>query len=125
MPPPARNRSNLLERASHAATLLSADPRVALVYLFGSTADVRTRVPRDLDLAVLTRPAFTIDELLRRRADLVLAVGASIDLVSLNTAPIVLAHEIVASGRCLFARDPGLETEFVTRTRMRYWDFKP
>jgi hypothetical protein len=25
----------------------------------------------------------------------------------------------------LFARDPDVETDFVTRARARYWDFKP
>src|SRR3989304_4113294 len=51
--------------------------------------------------------------------------GAPIDLVSLNDAPIVLAHEVVEGGRCLFARDDDIETEFVTRTRTRFWDFAP
>jgi len=37
----------------------------------------------------------------------------------------LLAHEIVESGLCLFARTADVETEFVTRTRARYWDFKP
>ncbi len=80
---------------------------------------------RDVDVAVLTDPPLSLDALVRRRADLVAATGAAIDLVSLNEAPIVLAHEIVDGGRCLYARTPDAETEFVTRTRARYWDFKP
>lgn len=59
------------------------------------------------------------------RADLVLAVGAEIDLVSLNDAPVVLAWEVADSGCCLYASDPDAEVEFVTRARSRYWDFKP
>lgn len=59
------------------------------------------------------------------RADLVRRVPIPIDLVSLNDAPIVLAHEVVDFGRCLYVRDPAVETEFVTRTRARYWDFEP
>ena len=35
------------------------------------------------------------------------------------------AHEVVEAGVRLFARDPDVETEFVTRTRARWWDFKP
>lgn len=113
------------EAAAAAARKLSADPRVELVYLFGSAVDPEQTVVRDVDLGVLTRPPLAANDLLRLRADVVTAVGVPIDLVSLNRAPVVLAHEVVEHGRCLFARTPELETEFVVRTRARYWDFKP
>ena len=113
------------DAAASAARLLSADPRVELVYLFGSAVDSEQTAVRDVDLGVLTRPPLGGDELLRLRADVVAAVGVSLDLVSLNRAPVVLAHEVVEHGRCLFARTPDLETEFVVRARARYWDFKP
>lgn len=74
---------------------------------------------------MLTAPALSLDTLVRLRADLVAEVGTPVDLVSLNDAPIVLAHEVVESGVCLFARTPDVEVDFVTRTRARYWDFKP
>src|SRR3989449_10749658 len=35
------------------------------------------------------------------------------------------SHEIVESGTCLYARTADAETEFVTRARARYWDFRP
>ncbi len=111
--------------AERAARLLAEDPRVLLVYVFGSAAHRDRGTVRDVDVAVLTDPPLSLDALVRRRADLVAATGAAIDLVSLNEAPIVLAHEIVDAGRCLYARTPDAETEFVTRTRARYWDFKP
>ena len=63
--------------------------------------------------------------MVRLRAELRLATATPIDLVSLDDAPIVLAHEIVENGRCLFSRDPAMETDVVTRTRARYWDFEP
>lgn len=123
---PAQNDcGDVFERAARAAASLAADPRVKLVYLFGSAAHQTDRTPGDIDLAVMTDPSFSFEELIRRRADLVQAAKIPIDLVSLNDAPIVLAHEIVDGGRCLYARDPDIETEFVTRTRARYWDFKP
>jgi predicted nucleotidyltransferase len=108
--------------AHDAARLLARDPRVLLVYLFGSAA-APDRAPRDLDLAVLTEPALSLEELVRLRADLVLAVREPIDLISLNGSPIVLAHEVVDGGTCLFARSPEIETDFVCSTRSRYWDF--
>ncbi len=113
-------------RAAHRAALqLATDERVQLVYLFGSAADPTRTVVRDVDLAVLTKPVVPFDELMRIRADLIVATGVEIDLVSLNSAPVVLAHEVADSGRCLYARDADMELDFVTRARSRYWDFKP
>jgi predicted nucleotidyltransferase len=111
--------------AEHAAQILTGDPRVRLVYLFGSAVDPGRTAVRDIDLAVLTNPPLSLDELMRLRADVVGATGAPIDLVSLNDASVVLAWEVADSGRCLYARDADAEIEFVTRARSRYWDFKP
>lgn len=111
--------------ATRLAAVLAADSRVRLVYLFGSAADPQRPVVRDLDLAILTRPRLEFDALMALRADLGPIDGLELDLVSLNDAPIVLAHEIAGAGRCLFARTPDDEVEFVTRARARYWDFQP
>jgi predicted nucleotidyltransferase len=54
-------------RAERAAARLAQDPRVLLVFLFGSTVDPDRRVVRDLDLAVLTDPAVHLDDLTRLR----------------------------------------------------------
>jgi predicted nucleotidyltransferase len=114
-----------IERAQIAGQLLANDPRMDLVYVFGSAVDVGRPVVRDVDMAALTERPLSPDELFRLRADLVASTGAPVDLVSLNQASIMLAHEVVESGRCLYARTLDVETEFVTRTRARYWDFKP
>jgi predicted nucleotidyltransferase len=104
---------------------LTKDPRVRLIYLYGSAARAGEARVRDVDLAVLTDPALSFEELLSLRADLVQAAGCDLDLVSLNAASVVLAHEVVDAGRCLYTNPPEAETEFVTRARARYWDFKP
>jgi predicted nucleotidyltransferase len=113
------------ETLDRVMAILSADPRVRVVYLFGSAARPETVPPRDLDLAVCARPPLTLPELLRLQGRLQEAVPLPLDLVSLDDAPIVLAHEIVEGGRCLYARSPDDETELVTRTRMRWWDWLP
>jgi len=78
-----------------------------------------------VDLGVLAGPPLSLDDLTRRQADLRQATGSPIELISLDGAPVILVHEVVESGACLFARDPDVETEFVTRARARWWDFKP
>lgn len=112
-------------RAEEAARLLAADPRVRLVFLFGSAADPGQKSVRDIDLAILTEPELPLDEHLRLRADLVLRVGEGLDLVSLNRDAILLHREVAVTGRCLYAADPDLETEWATRAQMRYLDWKP
>ena len=114
-----------LAHAERAAALLARDPRILLVYVFGSAVAAGRSQARDVDLAILTDAALSLDELMRLRADLVDATRAPIDVISLNDASIILAHEVTDSGRCLYARRPEVEVDFVTRARARYWDFKP
>jgi predicted nucleotidyltransferase len=118
-------RHALEDRAARAAELLAGDPRIRLVYLFGSAARPGPVAPRDLDLAVLAQPALEAAEILQLQGTLQERLAVPVDLVSLNDAPIVLAHEIVEGGRCLYARSPDDEVELVTRTRMRWWDWLP
>lgn len=112
------------ERAARAAEALAEDERVRAVFLFGSAADPDATSVGDVDLAIWSEPALSTGDLLRLRADVVLAVGGSVDLVSLNRASVVLARE-VTRGECLYAADDAFEVELVTRAQARYWDFKP
>lgn len=118
-------RATLREAAREAAQRLTRDRRVQLVYVYGSTLRPGPNAPRDLDLAIWTRPPLDLEDLVRLRADLRSDIRAPIDLVSLNDASIVLAWEVVETGECLFARTEEIETEFVVRTRALYWDFAP
>lgn len=116
------------ERAKRAARLLAANPQVRLVYLFGSAADP-ARAPeitsvRDVDLAILTDPPLSGRDLLRLRADLTLALGDGIDLVSLNREAPTLHREVAATGLCLHAAEPGLDEEFRSRAHLRWLDWK-
>lgn len=113
------------ERARRAASALARDPRVRLVFLFGSAADPASEAVRDVDLAVLTDQPLGLYEELDLRADAAREAGGEIDLVSLNRSSVVLAHEVAETGTCLYANPPETEDEFVTRARMRYFDFKP
>jgi predicted nucleotidyltransferase len=112
------------DRAERASRFLAADPRVKLVFLFGSAADPDRKSVRDVDLAILTDPPLGLYELLDLKAEVTRAAAGEIDLVPLNDAPVVLAREVAVTGRCLHADRPELETEFVTRSNMEYLDFK-
>src|SRR3989442_7950782 len=124
---PRRRRSAIgaRESAERAAHYLAGDPCVQLVYGFGSATQRDRATVRDVDLAILTDPPLTLEDLTKRQADVISVTGAPIDLVSLNDASIVLAHEIVESGVCLFSRAPRAENQVVTRARPRKQGFRP
>ncbi len=111
-------------RAERAAGFLAADPRMELVFLFGSTVDPGRKTVGDVDLAILTDCPLGLYELLDLKADVAQAAGGEVDLVLLNEASVVLAREVAVTGRCLHANAPERETEFVARTNMKYLDFK-
>lgn len=119
------DRTSARGLAEQAARRLAEEPRIRLVYLFGSAVDSDVPGVRDVDLAVLGDPPLDLDELLRLRADLIAEVGGPLDLISLDDASIVLAHEVADTGICLYAEPPEAETDFVVGARARYWDFKP
>ena len=121
----ALTREGARSRAQRAARFLAEDSRIDLVYLFGSTAHGESPRVRDVDLAISTTPGLEATDLFALRADVASAAGGPVDLISLNDASVVLAHEVADSGECLFARTPDAEVDFVTRARARYWDFKP
>ncbi len=121
----AYSRETALALAERAAADLAADPRVRLVYVFGSTVDDSAPRARDVDLAISTDPPLDAEEIVQLRASVLDRMSADLDLVSLEGASIVLAKEVADRGRCLYARSPEAETDFVVRARAAYWDFKP
>ncbi|MGH7855907.1 MAG: type VII toxin-antitoxin system MntA family adenylyltransferase antitoxin [Candidatus Binatia bacterium] len=104
---------------------LRHDARVRLVYLFGSRASGEARDGSDTDIAVLVAGRLDWGEEKRFRGAVAAVAGEDIDLVLLNDAGVVLRHEVVVRGRCLFARDPREQAEFEIQAVSQYLDFQP
>lgn len=104
------------------ADLVERNLDVSLAYLFGSVARGEARRGSDLDLAVL----FTRMPSPERIAEIVVAVELaarrSVDLVVLNSAPPLLAHEVVSTGRLLVCRDDSERAAFEAMAMIRYLD---
>ena len=102
---------------------------VILTYLFGSAARGRVNYSSDVDLAVL------LDARLGEEAQfehyLLLAVELAnfsqrdVDLVLLNKASPLLAHEVIRHGRLIYERCAAERIDFEIRTRQIYFDVKP
>jgi predicted nucleotidyltransferase len=77
--------------------LLEERGDVRLAYLFGSAARGEARPSSDIDIAVLFEPRPDPRELDRLTTEIERAAHRRIDLVTLDSAPPLLAHEIIAT----------------------------
>ena len=102
--------------------LLHGRADVRLAYVFGSTVRGEARASSDVDVAASFDPPPAPRDLDQLTSDLGGAIGREVDLVSLNTAPPLLAHEIVKTGRILVCRSEDERIRFETRVAARYLD---
>ena len=123
----AVDRVQLIERlrglfAEHTAGLVCS-------YLFGSVARGDDTAHSDLDLAVLfaSEPPPTPEEGLGLTLAGVIegAMGRSVDLVVLNTAPVDLVHRVLRDGVLLLDADPSARIRFEIAARNAYFDLLP
>ena len=114
--------------APRIADLLSANADVAAAYLFGSMARGTAGPDSDVDLAVLftAPPPQTLDSARFALAgELEAALGAPVDLVVLNDAPVDLSIRVLRQGHLVVDRDRSARIGFEVRTRNEAFDLEP
>lgn len=99
---------------------------LAAAVLFGSGAAGRLRANSDLDLALLFAQGQVPDglALLDMRGELELLAGRDVDLVVLNGASPIIAHQAIKNGKLLVCRDRWAYETYVMRLVSEYADFK-
>jgi hypothetical protein len=102
--------------------LLDARADVRLAYVFGSTVRGQARASSDVDVAVLFEPEPGLRALDALTTDLQMAARHAVDLVVLNTAPPLLTHQIIKTGRRIVCRAESERVRFETRAAARYLD---
>lgn len=105
-------------------------PEVVAAYLFGSRAREENRRSSDVDVAVIFSDAVTPERRFALRCRLSEGVARAVgvvaaDVIDLETAPPLLAHEVLLGGRLLFSRDERRRVPVVARQIMRYIDTRP
>jgi hypothetical protein len=107
--------------------VLEKDRRVALGYIFGSTARDQVGPLSDVDVAVLPLEEEPPDKFPGRLADdLCRALRTDrVDLVDLRRTAPPLRYRVIRDGRLLLSRDEGLRQRFETASIMRYLDMRP
>jgi predicted nucleotidyltransferase len=106
---------------------LEADPRIAYALVFGSAAKGTARPDSDLDVAIGTTRAASLDliGLGGLAARLEAAAGRRVDLVLLEEAPAGLAYRIFRDGLIIVARDEAALAARRARATLEYLDFRP
>jgi len=94
-------------------------------YLFGSQAKGNAKPTSDVDVAVLFDESFDPMLRLELMIELEARLGASVDLVILNQANLVLRNQVLKYGRLVFERNHRERVAFEVRSRQAYFDFKP
>jgi predicted nucleotidyltransferase len=108
---------------------LAAQPDVLAAYLFGSYATGRARPESDVDVAVLLSETDDLERF-ERRLRLMGEVEETLgrrpaDVIVLNDAPPLLAHQVLKHGRLIFERDRAARVEFEVRAGQVYTDLVP
>jgi uncharacterized protein len=109
--------------------VLRHDPRLELVYLFGSVSQGEAGPGSDVDVAIgFSEPHDPLDRLrlLGEVEDALREVlGKAVDVVDLYRAPPVLVHQVLASGRPpALVRDEAQRLQFEAMARKVYFEMK-
>lgn len=99
-------------------------PQVLLVVVFGSVASGQQRANSDLDIALTTGRALSVDEKIALIGALAESTGGAIDLVDLNGAPEPLLGQIVRHGRRILGSDTAY-AQLISRHLIEQADFMP
>lgn len=95
--------------------------------LFGSWAKENTRITResDVDCGAFFYPVIAEDRSYYEIAErFEFLVGRKLDIVCLNSADIIIASQIVATGEVIFAQSQNQLDTFRAQVMSRYLDFK-
>ena len=103
---------------------------IQAAYIFGSVVSGRARRDSDIDVALLLNENSpylkTLDYRLRVATDISRAIGRpDLDLVILNDAPPVLAHQVLSKGKLIFERSRTARVAFQVRAVNLYLDTEP
>jgi predicted nucleotidyltransferase len=111
-------------------TFLATQPDIVAAYLFGSLAEGRAHPRSDVDVAILL--AGVPDTLTAGNRQLQLlgdlqpfAAPRALDVVILNMASPLLAHQVLRQGRLIYEGDRETRVEFEVRTGQTYADLIP
>jgi len=107
-----------------------SDHSVVLAYLFGSQAEGKAGPLSDVDIAVLLSSEASREEWSQIQLDLMgelmhLFHRDDVDVIILNQARPVIAHQVAQYGRVLYQAMPGMRADFEVAALRQYVDTEP
>lgn len=98
-------------------------PGTEAVYLFGSRAQGTATAESDLDLAVLAPEPLDPVVLWTLSGQLADQAGCDVDVVDLRSATIVMQHQVIRNGQCLWQQGQAADF-YECHVFSRYWDWE-
>ena len=77
-------------------------PKVQIIYLFGSHAKAQEQETSDIDLAIKTEESISNTEIYDLRQELAAQLNQDVDLIDMEKASTVLKNEVVQGGTRLY-----------------------
>ena len=99
---------------------------ISAVYLFGSAATGSETAGSDIDIAILLKRGinpYKPDIQLKIMSDLELLLKKRVDVILLNSADLILEHQIRKHGKVLIDNNPKVRVTYELDARKKYFDF--
>ena len=117
-------KQSIAKQIIQAEDYLKARKDIGFAYLFGSLAENRATHLSDVDIAVYLTEGKLEDKRLQILGDLIDIFRTDrVDLVILNTAPLILKMKIIQARRILADNFPHMRNTFESLTMRTYFDF--
>jgi uncharacterized protein len=117
-------KESIAKQIIQAENYLETREDIGFAYLFGSLAENRTTHLSDVDIAVYLTEGKFDDKRLQILGDLIdIFKTDNLDLVILNTAPLMLKMKIIQARRILADNSPYIRNIFESATIRAYFDF--
>lgn len=99
-------------------------PKVQIMYLFGSHAKAQQQESSDIDLAIKTEESISNTEIYDLRQELAAHLNQDVDLIDLEKASTLLRNEVVQGGTRLYCAPHFDRKRYELRIISEYLDFQ-
>jgi len=131
-PDPAIARQDVIDRLHRELPAVLRDRPVMIAYLYGSVAEGHALPNSDIDVALVLAPDHGLPAYPRMLMELDIAAEIeercglrSLDVRSINEAPVIARGTILTEGVLLYSRQEDFRVEYEVSTRKEYFDFLP
>jgi len=117
--------ADILSRIPHMKRVLLEDKNIVFAYLFGGLARGELKPLSDVDIAVYVKDIGNLPEYKLKLFDALTEILRTneMDLVILNTAPVILSGKILQNKQTLVDKNPPLRHAYESLTLRKYFDF--